>query len=65
MYEDTFEDSLEGEMDELFTADTELDDEPIEAESQDDDFTAKDDFFLGGTMGFGYEESLRTKTKKT
>ena len=37
MDEDSFEDSLEENL--------EMDDEPIEAESQDDDFTAKDTFF--------------------
>jgi hypothetical protein len=30
-------------------------DDPIEAESQDDDFKAKDAFLLGGTLGFAYE----------
>lgn len=59
MDEDSYEDSFEGKMDEPFTDDAELDDEPIEAESQDDDFTAKDAFFLGGAMGFAYSEGLR------
>lgn len=60
----TDEDSLEGEMDEPFTGDAELDDEPIEAESQDDDFTVKDAFILGGAMGFAYEEGMRKRKRK-
>jgi len=61
---DSFEDSLEGEMDEPFTGDTDLDGEPDDAESQKDDFTAKDAFFVGGAMGFGYEEGLRERKRK-
>ena len=64
MGEDSFEDKLEEEMDERFTGDTELDDESIEAESQDDDFTAKDAFILGGAFGFGYEEGLRARKRR-
>lgn len=64
MDEDSFEDSLEGEMDEPFTGDTELDDKPTEAESQDDDFTAKDAFILGGAMGFACEEGLRERKRR-
>ena len=56
MNKDSFEDSLEGEMDEPFACDAELDDDPIEDESQGYDLTAKDAFILGGAMGFGYEE---------
>jgi hypothetical protein len=50
-------------MDETFADDSEFDNEPDQAESQDDDFTAKDVFFLGGAIGFGYDEGL-TKRKR-
>jgi len=52
--DDSFEDSLEGKMDEPFA------DEPDKAESQDDDLTV-DPFILGGAMGFAYEEGLRER----
>ena len=36
-----------------------------QAESQDDvEFTAKDAFFLGSAIGFGYEEGLRSRRRK-
>ena len=58
--EDSFEDEydVDAEMDESFDCESEHDGEPDEAESQDDDFTAKDAFIIGGAMGFAYEESL-------
>ena len=46
-------------MDEGFEDDTEFEDASDEAESLDDDFTAKDAFFIGVGMGFAYEEGLR------
>ncbi|MCP4273999.1 MAG: hypothetical protein GY781_18915 [Gammaproteobacteria bacterium] len=52
MDDDSFEDSLEGEMDEPFADEPGHEDEPDEAESQDDDFTAKDAFFSGWRDGF-------------
>ena len=64
MDEDSFEDSVEGEMEDALTGDAELDDEHIEPESQDDDFTAKDAFILGATMGFAYEQGLRTRKRR-
>jgi hypothetical protein len=54
MNADLFEDSLEVEMNEPFTNDPELDGESDEVESQDDEFTAMDTFFLVGAMGFAY-----------
>lgn len=75
----SFEDCLEGEMDEPFAGDSELDDEPDQVESKEDEFTAKDGIcddglsareaaILGGAMGFAYEEGLnegkRRKRKK-
>ena len=62
--EDSFEDNLEAEMDEPLTGDAELEGEPIEAESEDYDFTVKDAFFLGGAMGFGYEQGLRERRRR-
>jgi hypothetical protein len=63
MDDDSFEDCLEGEMDEPFSDDNEPDDEPIEAESKDDDLTA-DPFVVGGLMGFAYEEGLRARKRR-
>ena len=60
MDEDSFEDSLEEdlEIDDSFAGDSECDDEPDQAESQDDDLTV-DPFFIGGALGLAYEEGLR------
>ena len=63
MDEDSFEDSLEGEMDEPFTDDTELEDKPDQPESQGDDLTI-DPFFIGGAMGFAYEEGVEESRRK-
>jgi hypothetical protein len=52
------------EMDEPFTDDAELKDKPDQAESQDDEFIVKDAFFLGGAMGFAYEEGLRERKRR-
>jgi len=59
--DDQFEDGLENEaeMDEPSFDCSDLDGAPEKAESQDDNFTAKDAFILGGAMGFAYEEGLR------
>ena len=62
--DDSFEDSLEGEMDEPFADEPDHEDEPDEAESQDDHFTAKDAFILGGAMGFAYEEGVEERRRK-
>ena len=60
MDEDSFEESFEEEleMDDTLEGDNKSDDEPEQAESQDNSFTAKDAFLLGGAMGFAYEEGL-------
>ena len=63
MDEDSFEDSLEGEMDETFAADTELDAESDEAESKCDELTV-DPFLIGGAMGFAYEQGLRERKRR-
>jgi len=62
--DDSFEDSIEGEIDEPFSGDTEKNDEPNGAESQDDDFTVKDAFIIGGAFGFGYEQGLRGRKRR-
>ena len=36
----------------------------IESESQEDDFTARDAFFLGAAMGFAYEEGLKKRKRR-
>ena len=36
----------------------------IRLNHKDDDFTAKDAFFLGCAMGFGYEEGLRERKRR-
>ncbi len=60
--EDNLEEDLE--MDDPFAGDTEPEDGTDEAESKDDDFTAKDAFILGGALGWGYEEGLRERKRK-
>jgi len=60
-YEDSFDDDMESA--EQFDDDSDLDGESDNAESKDD-FTAKDAFFLGGAMGFGYEEGLRERKRR-
>ena len=54
MDEESFEEKLE--MDDTVEAVTELDDEQNNVESEEDKFTAKDAFLLGGAMGFAYED---------
>ena len=73
--DNSFEDSLEGEIDEPFAGDSELDDEPDQVESKEDEFTAKDGIcddgpsareaaILGGAMGFAYEEGLNERKRR-
>ncbi len=62
-FDDDFEDSFEEKMDEPFTDNTELDDKPEQAESQDDDCTI-DPFFIGGAMGFAYEAGVEERRRK-
>ena len=63
MDDESFEDSLEGEMDESFSDDTEQGIDTNEAESQGD-FTAKDAFFAGSFAGWAYEEGLRERKRR-
>ena len=60
MDEDSFEESFEEEVEieDTVEGDNKSDDEPEQAESEEDKFTAKDAFLLGGAMGFAYEEGL-------
>ena len=64
--EDSFEDSLEEnlEMDDLFDDDNKSDDKPEQAESEEDEFTAKDAFLLGNAMGWAYEEGLEERKRR-
>ena len=62
--EDTFEDENEAEMDDPLGGDSECDAELDQTESQDDEFTSEDAFFLGSAMGFGYEEGLRERKRR-
>ena len=64
--DDSFEDEYDAdtEMDDSLDGDPECDAELDQAESQDDDFTIEDAFFLGSAMGFGYEEGLRERKRR-
>jgi hypothetical protein len=64
MDDDTFEDSLDGELDDPFAGDSEFEDETDPAESQDSEFTAKDAFIVGGAMGYAYHEGLREAKRR-
>ena len=63
---DDFDDENDGdtEMDDSLDSDSECDAESNQAESQGDDFTARDAFFLGSAIGFGYEEGSRTRRQR-
>jgi hypothetical protein len=43
---------------------TTIDNEPTEDESQDNGFSTKDAFILGGAMGWAYEEGRRKRKRK-
>jgi len=63
-FEDVEDDSfMDDEFDDdEFDSDTFGDeefDEPDESEAEDNDFTAKDAFFLGGAMGWAYGEGFQ------
>ena len=64
--EDSFEESFEEdlEMDDTLEGDNKSDDEPEQAESEENGFTAKDAFFLGGAMGWAYEEGLEERKRR-
>ncbi len=47
-----------------FEEDLEIDDEPIEDESQNNGFSTKEAFILGGAMGWAYGAGRREKRKK-
>jgi hypothetical protein len=61
-FEDEFPEDLE--MDDPFSDESERESEPDEAESHDDDFTAKDAFILGGAIGWAFERGLRAQKRK-
>jgi len=66
MDEDSFEESFEEEVEIEHTVegDNKSDDEPEQAESKEDKFTAKDAFLLGGAMGLAYEEGLEERKRR-
>jgi hypothetical protein len=61
-FEDSFEENCEAE--DSFDDDPEMDNEPDEAQSQEDDFTAREAFFFGSAMGFAYEEGLEEAERR-
>jgi hypothetical protein len=64
MDEDEYDADME--VDDPLDGDSDLDGEPDDAESQgqEDDFTAKDAFIVGGAFGWGYEEGLRERKQR-
>ena len=64
--EDLFENESEQDpvMDECGNDESEADEETHHPESEVDDFTARDAFFLGSAIGFGYEEGLRERKRR-
>ena len=66
MDEEFFEDNLEDdlEMSEPFDGDSMQEDEPEQAESKEDEFTARDAFFLGSAFGWGYKEGLTERKQR-
>ena len=66
MDEDSFEDSFEEnlETDDLCGADSDIDGELDQTDSDPDDFTTKDAFYLGSAMGWAYEEGLDERRRR-
>lgn len=62
MDEDEYDSDLE--MDDPLNGDFDLDGESDDAESQDDDFTAKEAFITSSAMGFAYEEGLNERKRR-
>ena len=58
------ENDADTEMDDSLDSDSECDAELDQTESQGDDFTARDAFFAGGAIGFGYDEGLRERKRR-
>jgi hypothetical protein len=64
MDDDSSGDGLEGEMNQPMADNTELDDQPDEDGSQDDDSVAKAAFIIGGSMVWELEEEEGRGQKK-
>ena len=66
MDEDSFDDSHEEnfEMDDTLEGDSGIEGETAGDDIHDADFTAQDAFFLGGAMGFAYEEGLEERKRR-
>ena len=63
---DDYEDYEDFEEDDDFTPwDDAQSDDPIPDESDCDTFTARDAFFIGGAMGWAYEEGLDEKRRQS
>jgi hypothetical protein len=63
MDDDSFEDDLEAGMDEPYAGDSEFEVKSDQTESKDDDLTV-DPFFIGGAMGYAYEQGLRERKRR-
>jgi hypothetical protein len=65
-FDDGFDEDefMEDNLFEDFEEDLEIDDEPTEDESQDNGFSTKEAFILGGAMGWAYGAGRREKRKK-
>jgi hypothetical protein len=61
--DDSFEDGLEGEMNDPFAGDSEPDENPDEAESKDG-FTATHAFLAGSFAAWAYEEGFEEGHRK-
>ena len=64
MNDDSFGDSLEGQLDEPLNGESECNNEPDQTELHDDGFKLKNAFIQGGAMGFGYGEGLRERKRR-
>ncbi len=66
MDEDSFEDNLEEDldMDETFDGDPVQEDGSEQDELQDDGFSTKEAFILGGAMGWSYKEGYREQKRR-
>ena len=66
--DDSFEDSFEGETDGSFAGESESDDKSgdsdLDGEPDDGDDLTVDPFFIGGAMGFAYEEGVEEGRRK-
>ena len=64
--DDGFEDEFDQdqEMEDQFADGSEPDDESDHPDSEGNEFTARDAFIVGGAIGLGYEEGLRSRNRR-